>query len=44
MLVFDLMRGKIGTPQIVEIVKYGVGASVISLAVSIPVDTYFWGL
>jgi hypothetical protein len=44
MLLFDLLRGRIGSEQLVEIVKYGAVASIVSLAVSIPIDTYFWGL
>jgi len=27
-----------------QIVKYGAGSSIASLLISIPIDTYFWGL
>ena len=34
----------LGFNKIKEIVKYGVIASVVSLVVSVSIDTYFWGL
>lgn len=30
--------------RFVALIKYGLIASILSLAVSVPVDTYFWGL
>ena len=44
MLLFDLLRGKIGGNEIKEIIKWGATSSILSLIVSIPIDTYFWGL
>jgi alpha-1,6-mannosyltransferase len=39
-----LIRRKIGKDALVEIIKAGVLSSLFSLLVSIPVDTFFWGL
>lgn len=44
MFTFDLLRGRFNGHKIMETVKYGAGSSIASLLISIPVDTYFWGL
>ncbi len=44
MLAFEIIKMSLGSSKIVEIIKYGTIASVISLLVSVSIDTYFWGL
>jgi hypothetical protein len=44
MVVFDMLRGKLGKTEFLEIFKWGLGSSIVSLLLSIPIDTFFWGI
>ncbi len=44
MVAFEILKMSLGKEKIIKIIKYGVIASVISLIVSVSIDTYFWGL
>ena len=44
MILFDILRMKMTLNTLWEIIKWGAGSSILSLLLSIPIDTYFWGL
>lgn len=44
MVAFEAIKMNLGSGRFTEIIKYGVIASVVSLLVSVSIDTYFWGL
>lgn len=44
MLAFDFLTFRLSKETIVGIVSSGIKASLFSLLISIPIDTYFWGI
>ena len=44
MLVFEILKLNMNGSKLIEIIKYGLVASIVSLGVSVPIDTFFWGL
>lgn len=44
MVVFEIIKLSLNSGKIMEIIKYGALASIVSLVVSVSIDTYFWGL
>jgi alpha-1,6-mannosyltransferase len=44
MILFEIVSLQMSSGKLFEIIKYGAIASIVSLILSVPIDTFFWGL